>query len=449
MKIAIVEDDINMRKSLEISLKEYPQFEVHTFKNAIDAMEKLDKSFDLIITDINMPKKNGVEFAKELGGEFDIIVITGNADLNVAIELLRLGVKDFLTKPFEVETLVQAIERVEQLKKVKPLEKRKRPDRRVGKEDTREVKIERRKGERRKLFYSISPKLQKTLDFALRAAKTDASVMLLGESGVGKELFAKYIHQNSLRKDKPFVAINMAAIPENLLESELFGYEKGAFTDATASKKGYFELADGGTLFLDEIAEMPISLQAKILRALQEKEIMRLGGLKPIKIDVRIISATNADLDKKIKEGEFREDLFYRLNTIPINIPPLRERREEIVEIAEVALKGICKKYGFSEKRLSKEAKEELLNYSWPGNVRELLSVIERAAVLSEGEEISKEDLFLESRKPKKDINEMERELIIEVLENFNYDLKQSSSMLGMSMRSLEKKIKKYDIKVS
>ncbi len=448
MKIAIVEDDINMRKSLEIALREYPEFEIHSFKNAIDAMENIDSSFDLIITDINMPKKNGVEFTKELGGEFDIIVITGNADLNIAIELLRLGVKDFLTKPFEVETLVEAIRRVEQLKRVKPLEKRSMKDRRVGKEDTRAVKIERRKKERRKLFYSISPKLQNTLNLALRAAKTDASVLLLGESGVGKELFARYIHQNSRRKDKPFVAINMAAIPENLLESELFGYEKGAFTDATSLKKGHFELADKGTLFLDEIGEMPISLQAKILRAVQEKEITRVGGVKPIKIDVRIISATNANIEEKIKQREFREDLYYRLNTIPIKIPPLRERKEEIIEIAKVALDGICKKYGFKEKKLTKEAESELLNYSWPGNVRELLSVIERAAILSEGEEIKKEDLFLESRKPKKDINEMEKELIIEVLENFNYDLKQSSLMLGMSVKNLEKKIKKYNIEV-
>ncbi len=448
MKIAVVEDDINMRKSLEIALSEYPEFKIYSFKNAIDAMEKIDSSFDLIITDINMPKKNGVEFAKELGGEFDIIVITGNADLNVAIELLRLGVKDFLTKPFEIETLVAAINRIKQLKKLKPLEKRTKKDRRVGKEDTRDVKIERRKGERRKLFYSISDKLQNVLNLALRAAKTDASVMLLGESGVGKELFAKYIHQNSLRKDKPFIALNMAAIPENLLESELFGYEKGAFTDATSSKKGHFELADGGTLFLDEIGEMPISLQAKILRAIQEKEIMRVGGLKPIKIDVRIISATNANMEEKIKNRQFREDLFYRLNTIPIKIPPLRERKEEIVEIAEVALDGICKKYGLNLKKLTKEAKKELLEYNWPGNVRELLSVVERAAILSERDEITKEDLFLDSRKPKKDINEMEKELIIEVLENFNYDLKQSSLMLGMSMRSLERKIKKYEIEV-
>jgi len=450
MKIAIVEDDINMRKSLEIALKEYKEFEIHSFKNAIDALKEIDESYNLIITDINMPKKNGVEFIKDLGGAFDIIIITGNADLNLAIELLRLGVKDFLTKPFEIETLVQAINRIKQLQNIEPLgNKRKIPDRRVGKPDTRKIKIERRKNpDRRELFYGSSPKLQSALDLALKAAKTDASVLLLGESGVGKELFAKFIHQNSPRKDKPFVALNMAAIPENLLESELFGYEKGAFTDAVSQKKGLFETAEGGTLFLDEIGEMPISLQAKILRVLQEREIVRVGGNKPVKIDVRIVSATNANITKKIEDKEFREDLYYRLNTIPIKIPPLRERKEEILDIAKKTLVSVCKKYGFSEKRLSKEAEDELLNYNWPGNVRELISVVERAAILSEDKEITKNDLFLESRKPKRDINSMERELIIEVLENFDYDIKQSALTLGMSLRSLEKKIKKYNIEV-
>ncbi len=450
MKIAVVEDDINMRKSLEIALKEYKEFDISTFKNAIDALEKIDESFDLIVTDINMPKKNGVEFIKDLGGEFDIIIITGNADLNLAIELLRLGVKDFLTKPFEVDTLVQAIKRVEQLQSIKPIgNKRKREDRRVGKEDKREIKIERRKkSDRRELFYGTSPKLQYILNLTSKAAKTDASVLLLGESGVGKELFAKFIHQNSPRYDKPFIAINMAAIPDNLLESELFGYEKGAFTDATSKKKGLFELAHTGTLFLDEIAEMPLSLQSKILRVLQEKEIVRVGGGKPVKIDVRIVSATNANIRQKIDKKEFREDLYYRLNTIPVKIPPLRERREEILDIANKTLISVCKKYGFDEKNISEEAKKELLNYKWPGNVRELISVVERAAILSENDTITKEDLFLESRKLKRDINVMEKELIIEVLENFDYDLKQSALTLGMSMRSLEKKIKKYEIEV-
>jgi two-component system NtrC family response regulator len=223
-------------------------------------------------------------------------------------------------------------------------------------------------------------------------------MMLLGESGVGKEVFARHIHESSPRASKPFIAINMAAIPDNLIESELFGFEKGSFTDATEAKTGQFELAEGGTLFLDEIAEMPYGLQAKLLRVLQEREIRRLGGSKNTKIDVRIICATNADLHTKITEGKFREDLYYRLNTIPLNIPPLRERREEILSIAEAALERYCTQYSYESKAFTTSARNALMNYNWPGNIRELISVVERSAILSDGEVIDTEDLFLEAR---------------------------------------------------
>lgn len=222
--------------------------------------------------------------------------------------------------------------------------------------------------------------------------------MLLGESGVGKELFAQYIHKNSPRSKNAFVAINMAAIPENLLESELFGYEKGAFTDATTEKKGHFELAHGGTLFLDEIGEMPLALQAKLLRVIQERVMVRVGGTKEMPIDVRIVSATNADIKRKIKEGHFREDLYYRLNTIPVEIAPLRQRKEEIMPICEEILARVRVKYSIENRYFSEEAVESLMSYNWPGNIRELISVVERAAILSDAEAISREDLFLESR---------------------------------------------------
>ena len=381
MKIAIVEDDINMRKSLELSLEEYSEFEIVTFKNAKEALKKIDDSFELIITDINMPGIDGIEFIKRLEGDFEIIVITGNATLNRAIEAIRLGVKDFLTKPFEVDTLIKAIKRGAKIRKQKAL-----PKKSLAKED------------KEPLFLGHSKELEQALKIAKKAAMSDASILLLGESGVGKELFAKFIHNNSKRAKNPFVAINMAAIPENLLESELFGYEKGAFTDAITQKKGFFELADKGTIFLDELAEMPLSLQPKILRVLQERELTRVGGQKPVKIDIRVISATNADILEKIKEKSFREDLYYRLNTIPIKIPPLRERKDEIKEIANKTLEKICQKYGFNDKIISNEAMDELLSYSWPGNIRELISVIERATILSENDTITKDDLFLESR---------------------------------------------------
>ena len=374
MKIAIVEDDINMRKSLEMALSD--DYEIVTFRNAIDALKKLDDSFDLVITDITMPRMDGIEFVKELNGKYEVIMMTGNATLNRAIESIRLGVKDFITKPFEIETLIEAIERS-----------------RIVREKSNNKKIEIKKE-----FIANSPSIKQALDMAKKVAPTDANVLLLGESGVGKEEFAKFIHQNSKRAKKTFIAINMSAIPENLVESELFGYEKGAFTDAVGQKIGLFESANGGTLFLDEIGEMPYHLQAKLLRVLQEKEMYRLGGTKPIKLDIRIISATNKNLKTFIEEGEFREDLFYRLNTIPITIPPLRERKDDIIPISEMILNKVVKEYNLEKKSLSKDATDELLSYEWPGNVRELISVIERSAILSD-KEIKKEDLFLDSRR--------------------------------------------------
>ena len=434
MKIAIVEDDINMRKSLEIAMGDFDEYEIKSFKNAKDALKALNNSYDLIITDINMPGMDGIEFVKTLNGKYEVIIMTGNATLQRAIESIHLGVKDFLLKPFEIETLIKAIERENKLQQRK-------------KEDTKPKSTQKKKEE----FFGDSPALQKVLSMAKKAAKTDVSVLLLGESGVGKEVFANFIHKNSPRLKKPFVAINMAAIPENLIESELFGFVKGAFTDAHTDKAGQFELANGGTVFLDEIGEMPYHLQAKLLRALQEREVRRLGSDKTIKIDVRIISATNANLQEKIKKGEFREDLYYRLNTIPLEIPPLRERQEEILDIAKKVLDENCQKYGFARKEFSKEAQETLLSYTWPGNIRELISVVERAVILSDGDMITQEDLFLESRGLKQEtpsIETMEKQLIQEVLESSNGDIEASAKTLGMSKTNLQKKIKNYNLGV-
>ncbi|MDF1876454.1 sigma-54-dependent Fis family transcriptional regulator [Sulfurimonas sp. SAG-AH-194-L11] len=379
MKIAIVEDDINMRKSLELAMGDYKEFEIKTFKHAKDALKGLDDSFDLVITDINMPGMDGIELVKEINGRYEVIIMTGNATLSKAIDSIHLGVKDFLLKPFDVDTLIGAIQRESKVQQVqKALKKIKKSTH--G-------------------FLGKSDALTKVLRIADKACKTDASILLLGQSGVGKEVFASYIHKNSPRAKKPFIAINMAAIPDNLIESELFGFEKGAFTDASEAKAGQFELANGGTLFLDEIAEMPFGVQAKLLRALQEKEVRRLGASKSIKIDIRVVSATNANLDEKIKNGEFREDLYYRLNTIPLHIPPLCERKDEILQIAEATCKSNCEKYGFELKSFSNEAKSELLDYNWPGNIRELISVVERSVILSETQEIQKDELFLNVRK--------------------------------------------------
>ena len=379
MKIAIVEDDINMRKSLEISMSDYQEFDVKTFRNAKEALKKLDDSFDLVITDINMPNMDGIEFIKVLDGRFDVIIMTGNATLSKAIESIHLGVKDFLLKPFDIDDLIGAIKRENVVQNT--------------------IKTAHQTQKKVDGFLGTSTVLEKLLKIADKSAITDASVLILGQSGVGKEVFANYIHKKSLRAKNPFIAINMAAIPENLIESELFGFEKGAFTDASEAKAGQFELANGGTLFLDEIAEMPYGVQAKILRALQEKEVRRLGSSKVTKIDIRIISATNANLTDKIRVGEFREDLYYRLNTIPLNIPPLKDRKDEIMQIAKKMIEENCNKYNFKLKILSDEAIKELLEYNWPGNIRELISVIERAVILSETDEIQVEELYLDNRK--------------------------------------------------
>lgn len=389
MNIVIVEDDINMRKSLEIALGEYDDLKIKSYKSAVEALKKMGEDVDLIITDINMPQMDGLEFIKRLDGKFDVIIMTGNATLNKAIESVRLGVKDFLTKPFDAQTLYEAIKRVEILRRKLPAASLKAAQSGSNLQaDSTD-------------FVASSPALANALNLASRVAKTDASAMLMGESGVGKELFAKFIHKNSPRKDGPFIAINMAAIPENLIESELFGFEKGAFTDASAMKKGQFELASGGTLFLDEIGEMPLNLQPKLLRAIQEREITRLGATKSVKIDVRIVSATNANLPAMISEGKFREDLFYRLNTVPVAIPPLRERKEEILPIAERFLRQSCEEFNLGAKSFSEAAVKELENYDFPGNIRELISVVQRAAILSEGEEIQPSDLFLQARSRK------------------------------------------------
>lgn len=430
MNLVIVEDDINMRKSLEIALAEYEEFKIKSYKSATEALKKLSDDTDLIITDINMPGLDGLEFVKACENKYDFIIITGNATLNRAIEAVRLGVKDFLTKPFDVNTLVQAIKRAK-----------------IIREKTSDKKSIKKENDSNDEFFATSAKLEATLKLSEKAAKTDASVMFFGESGVGKELFSRHIHKNSKRAEKPFVAINMAAIPTNLIESELFGFEKGAFTDANATKIGLFEMANEGTLFLDEIGEMPYEIQAKLLRALQEKEITRLGSTKAIKIDVRIISATNADLEHKIKNGEFRSDLYYRLNTLPIQIPPLRERKEEILGIANKVLLDTCKEYGLNDKQLGKEAQNALLEYEFPGNIRELISIVQRACILSEEDTISKEDLFLEARSAKKELKNLEKELLEESLKNMDYDVEKTAEFLGMELKNLKEKMKKYHIK--
>lgn len=444
MKIAIIEDDINYRKSLETAFSDYPQYEIISFKNPKDALKKLDSSIELLIVDINMPQMDGLSFLQELNGRYEAIVITGNASIQNAIKSIRLGVKDFLIKGFEIEALIEAIERSNKLQTKIKESSAKNASKPAKSAYTQHIDA--------KDFISTSPKLEEAKTIALKVAKTDASVLLLGQSGVGKDVFANFIHKHSNRANAPFIAINMAAIPEHLLESELFGYEKGAFTDATSMKPGILEDANGGSVFLDEIGEMPMGLQAKLLRVLQEKSVTRLGSSKPLPIDVRFISATNADIRAKIAKNEFREDLYFRLQTIPIFIPPLKERAEEILPISQWKLESVCKQYNLGNKSLSKGAIKALQAYEWYGNVRELLSVIERAAILSEGDEIKEGDLYLQSRNAalsgdtSKSIAQLESELIAQILKEQNGDVKRASEALGMSVEMLRHKMARYGI---
>lgn len=458
MKICIVEDDTNFRKALEITFSDYPQYEIVSFKNAKEALDGIDESFDVIITDINMPKMDGLQFLstlqEQVNGHYKAIVITGNASVQNAIKAIRLGVKDFLIKEKNIEKeMIEALERIakEQERELSILDSKPNIQKTQASTSKHQDKKETNLVESKR-FIASSPALEQAKKIALKVAPTDANVFLMGQSGVGKDVFANFIHENSNRSKSPFIAINMAAIPEHLLESELFGYEKGAFTDATAQKLGILEVANGGTVFLDEIGEMPIALQAKLLRVLQEKTITRLGSSKGIAIDVRFISATNANIAQKITRSEFRQDLFFRLQTIPIFIPPLSERKEEILQIAEYKLQETTQKYGFEPKTFSKDSKEQMLQYAWHGNVRELLSVIERAVILSDGSEIKPEDLALQSRErvfgnvQDSSIMDLEKELLSQTFVREGGNIKNMSDLLGMSESVLRAKIAKYGI---
>ena len=458
MKICIVEDDINYRKSLEIAFNDYPHYEIKSFKNAKEALKAIQtlqhtpQDFDVVITDINMPQMDGLQFLHQLEGKYTSIVITGNASVQNAIKAIRLGVKDFLVKGFSFEELIQTLENLKKEQEI------------LGNHTTQGGKIHTKAKESKnsparaehksKFFIASSPALEEAKNIALKVAPTDANVFLMGQSGVGKDVFANFIHTHSKRANAPFIAINMAAIPEHLLESELFGYEKGAFTDATSAKPGILEDAHGGSVFLDEIGEMPIALQAKLLRVLQEKTLTRLGSSKKIPIDVRFISATNANITQKIAQGSFREDLFFRLQTIPIFLPPLKERKEEILDIARHKLQETTQKYGFAPKTLSKESEKALLSYPWYGNVRELLSVIERAVILSDDELITPKDLFLESRQRVfgsvgeglGDFEGLEREFLAQALKQNDGDLQKTSDLLGMDINVLKHKKVHYGL---
>lgn len=373
--VVIVDDDLSLRELLEIILKKegYSVFSYTDGAEALTGISNNIQDIDVILSDIIMPKMDGITFlehVKKLDANIPVIMITANTRLDYAVQALKQGAYDYITKPFKNDELKIIVKNA--------IEKRN-----LYRENI-QLK-ERLKGEERNIIF-VSKIMEDIYLKALAVAATDASVLIIGESGSGKELFARLIHEKSNRKEGPFFAVNCAAIPETLMESEFFGYEKGSFTGANYSKPGFFELANKGTLFLDEIGELPLSMQVKLLRAIEEREVLRLGSKEPIPVDIRIIAATNKNLSEEVQNGRFREDLFYRLNVVNLKIPPLRERKEDIATLAMHFLKKCCSKNLKDIKGFTKDAMKLLENYHWHGNVRELQNVIERACVFETGE---------------------------------------------------------------
>ncbi len=432
--VLIVEDERAQRETLAGFLKKagYKVIEAKTGEEAIIHLS----SADVALVDLKLPDIDGLTVLKEIKSrdpDIEVIIVTAYGTIKTAVEAMKIGAFDYLTKPIDLDELIVVMKRA--------LEKREMEI------EVRYLKEEMEKFRPEPLIIAESTAMKEVLSLVYRVAPSNASVLITGESGTGKELIARTLHLASPRKSKRFVAVSCAAIPETLLESELFGFEKGAFTGAERAKPGKFELADGGTIFLDEIGDLPLSLQVKLLRVLQEKEVERLGSTTSRKVDVRVIAATNQDLRKKVEEGTFREDLFYRINTITIHIPPLRDRKEDILPLAEYFLKKYSKELGKKIEGFTKEARKALLSYSWPGNVRELQNVIERAVVLTRRNAISGEELLLENvPRPFPTLEELEKEHIKKALSITNGNISKAAELLGIHRNTLREKIRKYNI---
>jgi len=448
--ILIVDDEKNYQIILKTLLSQ-EGYEVLSAGDGITALRIFqDSDIDLVITDLKMSNMSGLELLeriKALNESVPVIIMTAYGTIDTAVEAMKKHAYDFITKPFENERLISTVR--------KALE-----NYRLRRENI--LLKDQLKG--RFSYQNIvgkSKEMQKIFDIIQKVSPTKSSVLVTGPSGTGKELIAKAIHYNSVRKDGPFVAVNCAAIPETLLESELFGHEKGAFTGAVSSRKGRFELADGGTLFLDEVGEMSLGLQVKLLRVLQEMEFERVGGTKTIKVDVRIIAASNRDLKEEVKEGRFREDLYYRLNVIHIKIPALRERLDDLPLLVEHFLNKF-RHPDEPPKRLSQEVWKVFYSYPWPGNIRELENVLERAVVLSNGEQITLSDIPEEIKGSKTPLelnslipppmplpqllDKIEEELVKWALKRCNNVQAHAANLLGITKSLMQHKLKKYNI---
>jgi DNA-binding NtrC family response regulator len=445
--ILIVEDEAKMRRLLELNLSE----EGWSTFSAGDAEEGLKilgrEAIDLILTDFKLPGMNGLEFLqsiRKVNTEAPVILMTAYGSVETAVEAMRNGASNYVLKPFSLEEIKLVV--------------RKELDVRQILSENRTLREELGKRYDYPNIVAKSARMQEVLAAVERVAPTNSTVLIGGESGVGKELIARAIHQHSKRASGPFIKINCTAIPENLLESELFGYEKGAFTGATNSKPGKFELADKGTLFLDEIGDVPTATQAKLLRVLQEREFERLGGTRTIKVDVRMIAATNRDLRAALEQGTFREDLYYRLNVVPIDVPPLREHKEDIPGLVEHFLEQYSAQNGKQLRGVAPLAMQTLMSFHWPGNVRELQNIIERAVTFARNDKIEAGDIQLDSAPSKTNsgspvflpvgmtLDSWEDEMIREALRRANGNKSQAARLLGLTRNALRYRLSKIGI---
>jgi DNA-binding NtrC family response regulator len=444
--ILVVDDEIEMRIALETTLKR-EGYSITIAENGKQALEKFSAdSFDLVLTDVNMPKMNGVELLyalKNKSPQTVAIMMTAYGDIDNAVETIKAGAFDYLLKPFSADILIATVNRAFLNKSFTKNE----PVRLTS-------KISKPSGQGRRIITQNAQMLE-LIKFVENISYSRSTVLIMGDTGTGKEMFARHIHQTSPRAEKPFMAVNCAALPEGLLETELFGHEKGAFTGAIERKDGKFELAHKGTLLLDEVTEMSLPLQAKLLRVLQEHEIDKVGGRTPIPVDVRIVATTNRNIKKRIQENQFREDLYYRLNVIPLKLIPLRDRIDDIQTLAEHFIEKHSKGLNKSISHIANETIELLQKYRWPGNVRELENIIERATLMCEEDTLLPSHLFFDEEdiqtgktQPlenfKGTIYAMEKELINQTLEEVNGNKTKAAESLGISIRTLRNKLAAY-----
>jgi DNA-binding NtrC family response regulator len=445
--ILIVEDEPKMRRLLELNLGE-EGFTTHSAADAETGLKLLNtERIDLVVTDFRLPGMSGLEFlqaVKRVNASLPVVVMTAYGTVESAVEAMKEGASDYVLKPFSLVEMVLVI--------------RKELDAHKLREENRSLREALGQRYEYKNIIAKSEKMQAVLAMVERVAPTNSTVLLGGESGVGKDVIARAIHEHSHRSSGPFTKINSTAIPENLLESELFGYEKGAFSGATNSKPGKFELADKGTMFLDEIGDVPPAIQAKLLRVVQEREFERLGGTKTLKVDVRLVAATNRDLRAALEEGTFREDLYYRLNVVAIDIPPLREHKEDIPALVDFFLKRFAKESGKPVGGVTPEALKVLMDFHWPGNVRELENILERGVTLSNATMLDVADIHLDRAAPRPatdavpilpeglSLEQWEDEIIREALRRANGNKSQAARALGLSRNALRYRLSRMGV---